>query len=349
MTETLLRTLREQVANDRVSEALETVDELQAAFAADRARTAADDTLATALRYRSDGDSPAAAAADAHHEAATELEQRRVELHEAIIGYVGGETPPTEVVGRIDATLGAHETLADEREALRDAAGGASIGTVLHLGPIEGFRVPKGDSVAVATELRNLGTDGTDSLKLTADADDTVSTELSPNSLAGLAAGEETAVGVDVGGLATGTARVRVTVEGQTVESTTFRVEVLDKTDYLSEALSIAEQLLADVDGRTGPGNGASFQGLRNRLDEIVRRLERIRDRIDSDGTKGKSRGKDKSVDNRIGAVSNRFESVANTVENREEVGLDARVVSEYVRRCRDAIDLLESAVAAEE
>lgn len=345
MTEALLRTLRTQVANDRVSEALETVDDLEAAFVSDRKRTEAIDTLAIAVRYRADVDSAAADAATKYLEAATDLEQRRVELNEAILGYIGEELPPKAVVGRIDATLDAYDTLAERRATLQDAAGGISVGVLLQLASIEGFRVPKGDSIAVATEVANLGSDETGSLEVTAESDDTVSIELSPTELEGLASDEEAIVGIDVGGVATGRTRVRISVEGAGTESTAFRVEVLDKADYVSETLSIAERLLTDVEGRMeGDGNDQSLQGLRNRFEEIVRRLEQILDHMEND-----DRGKGKSTDNRVNSVINRFESVVNTLENGDEPPLDARVRSEYVRSCRDSIDLLESAIAAAE
>lgn len=344
MTEELLRTFREQVADDRVAAALETVDDLEAAFAADRARTAANDVVATAVRYNTDGDS--AAAANDHLEAATELEQRRVELNEAILGYLTVETPPDVVVSRVDAALDAYRTLAAKREALLAVADGVRTGVLLHLAAVEGFRVPKGSSVAVTTELANLGSAGSGPLAVTASADDGVSTAVSPTSLDGLAAGEETAVGVEVGGESTGVARVRLVVEGEEAESTAFRVEVLDKADFLSEALANAERLLSDVEDRVEPGRaGGSLEGLRNRFEEIVRRLEQILDRV-GNGTPG---GRGDSVDHRIRSVTNRFDSVVNTLENGDETGPGPRVVSEYVRRCRDSVDLLESAIEAAE
>ncbi|MGZ0747515.1 hypothetical protein [Haloparvum sp. AD34] len=339
MTENLLKTFRGHVANDRVADALETVDDLHAAFTEDRARTAADDTLATAVHFRTPAETDADDAATEFMEAATDGEQRRVELNDAIAGYIAEETPPEEVVSRVDATLGAYDTLKSKRSALADAADGVSTGVVLHLGPIEGMRVPKGGSVAVATDLANVGNDDAGSLSLSASADDVVSVTLSPTSLDALGSGSETAAGVDVAGEATGTTRVRVTVEGGGGESTAFRAEVLDKADYVSEALSNAERLLSDVEDRMD-GKGGPLVGIRNQLEEMAKRLEQILDRIEN--------GKGKDVNNRIESVINRFEALVNTLENDEETGLKPRVRSEYLWRCRDSRDVLESAKTAE-
>lgn len=78
--------------------------------------------------------------------------------------------------------------------------------------------------------------------------------------------------------------------------------------------------------------------------EEIVRRLEQTLDRMGHD-----DKGNGKSIDNRVTSVINQFESVVNTLENGGEPPLDARVRSEYLRRCRDANDLLESAIVAAE
>lgn len=345
MTGELLRTLRSQVANDQVSEALETVDDLEDAFVSDRARVEADDTFATAVRYRSDPGSSAAAAADSYFQAANDLEQRRIELNEAILGYLREETQPKQVVSRIDATLGAYDTLETESAALRDAANGVSVGAILHLEPIDDLRVPKGNSVAIATVLANLGTAETGSLELSADTDNTVSVELSPTSLDGLAPGEETPVGASFTGESAGTTRIRVAVSGDDAESSLVGIVVLDKADYVTEVLSNAERLLTDVDGRKGDDDdNQSLEGLRNRFEEIVRRLEQILDYMENDG-----KGNGKGIDNRITSVINRFESVVNTLENGVESPLDARVRSEYLRHCRESIDLLGSAIVAAE
>lgn len=343
MTIDLLRTLREQVTEDRVSEALETVDDIEAAFSSDRATTGSFDTLATAVRYNTDGDSAPAAAANQHLVAATELEQRRLELNEAILGYLTDEMPPETLVDRIDATIDGYETLSSEREALLDEAGSVPVGVLLHLGPVDRQRVPLGGSVHASTTVANLGDEESGALTVTSRSDDLVSTGVSPASLDGLGSGDRTTVEVDVTGRTAGRGRVRVLVEGDDRASTGFGVEVLEKADYVSEALDLTDRLLSDVENRLEAGGAsAALRWLQRRLEEIRRRLAQILARLEDDRSKGQD------VDGRIESVIGRFEAVVETLGGGDATRLDDRVVSEYARRCRDAIDILNASLDAE-
>lgn len=342
-TTDVLRRLREELANDRIEAALQTVDDLEDSFATDRARTAATDTLATAVRFNSDTDSAAVTAANEHLEAATELEQRRIRLNEAILSLLVDETDPSTVVGRIDAALTGYDALASARQTLQEASDGVSVGALLHLGLLEDIRVPKGGSRTQSTELQNLGSAGTNGLTVSATDDNIVTVALSPTTIDELGAGRTEPIGVDVTGESTGSTRVRVTVEGGSTESTAFRVEVLDKADYISEALSIATSLREDVAARMASGSN-SLRGLHNKFSELVRRLEQILDRLES-GTNGK--GKRNDVDNRIESVRNRFAAIVHLLESDDTTDLDTVVRMEYSSRCRDSSELLETATVA--
>ena len=343
MTEALLRELKTQIEDGRDAAALDTIDELLDAFDSDRAETRRHDVVATAVRYNSASDSRAATAADEYVEVATELDQARTKLNEAIIGYLTQESSLETLVDPIDETLEAYDELEAKSETLLERTDDVPLGIILHLNDVDQVRVPKGSAVGVGTTLENLGSDAETDISVDATSDAQVSTSVSPEQIDSLAPDEEAAIGLSLEGDSTGDGRIRLTTEGATVrESIQFSVEVLDKVGYLKKARDIATILVEDLDEQEhGRGRGNSSNGLRNRLEEIHDRLGTIIERIDS------GRGNENEINNRIESVVNRFEAVKNTLTNGNDERLDEVVSAEYVARSEDAVDLLETSLDA--
>lgn len=339
MTVALLEELRTKAQQGQVESALETIDEVEAAFAEDRVRTERIDTLATAVRFGSDSESPAAEAADAHLERATELEQSRIELNEAILNYVTGGGSSETLVERIESTIDAYHALDTARSDLITEAETVDLGVLVHLAPIDDRQVPKGDTAAITTTIENLGDTETGSLSVRLDGNSVVSTTLSPTSVGELPADDDRPVDIGLTGEATGRTRLRLVVEGSRRDSVQFRVEVLDKAGFLSRALSIEERLLGDVRERED-----SLRGLESRLRTIKEQLERLIEDVDQTDTPGL--GQTNSIDNRIEAVIEKVESMIRTLETDKTI--DVRTRREYIELANQVIDRLGSAVDAE-
>ena len=343
MTESLLRELKEQVEEGQKAEAIKTIDELQEAFEADRAEMERHDLVATGLRYQSAGDSEPVTVADEFVQVATELDERRVKLNEAILGYLADEGDPKTLVTRIDETLEAYEKVASKREELHEHTDDVHLGVLLRVAEIDPIRVPKGAPVDIETTLENLGSDTETGITIETETEGQISVAVSPETIGSLSPDEQTTLTVTVDGDSTDSGRIRVSAEGDIArESTQFPVEVLDKAAYLTEARNITERLQADLaERKSTPGRGNSGQGLSNRLEEVYRRLNMIIERIES------GRGNETEINNRIESVVNRFESVDNMLTNGEADRFDEAVTAEYVALTEDAIDRLEASLEA--
>lgn len=337
MSESILRSFRKQVAAGRRDAAIETIEKLEESFESDRTITARDDVLATVVRYNSTSGSEPATVADRYVETATELEQARIELNEAILGYLAEETDSEILVGRIDETIAAYEAVRADRESLYERSEEVPLGVVFHLAESGEVRVPYGGSVGFGTTLANLGDSDAASIDVRLDDESIVSTTVSPNVVDRLDAGEEEAIGVSLEGKSTGRGQVRLTATGNdNRDSITVSVEVLDKVEYLSRVDSIAERITSDLDDRlTEKGVSKGRNGIQNRIKVIQKGLKQIIKRIESE------KGGKKSVNNRVDAVVNQFESVRNTLTRGSADRFDPAVRSEYLDLIQEAIDLL--------
>lgn len=338
MSESLLEALKEQAEAGRREEVLETFDRLESAFAEDRATTDREDVVATVVRYNSKQGSAATSAAQDFTTAATHLEQARIELYDAILGYLAEETTSGTLADRVDETLAAYEEYDEKRQSLQNQTDDVRVGVVLYLAEIDQVRVPKGRVVGAGTTLESVGDEAPTALDVTVTDAAAVTTAVSPEEVESLSPGEEVVIGVSIEGDSTGSGRVRLAVENDDVrESVGFRFEVLDKSDYLSEVLDITDRLLTDLKGREDErGKGNAGNGLENRLTEIRATLEDLLERLEAGNYKRTA------INNRIGSVANRFESIENSVERGNNDRFAPLVAREYVTLAENAIDLLE-------
>lgn len=95
-----------------------------------------------------------------------------------------------------------------------------------------------------------------------------MSAQVDPESIGTLTGDSEPTISLSITANATGRGRGRLAVDGQRRESVEFRIEVLDTADFLTQAVSITERLLNDVDDRTS-GRGDASSDIQNRLTEI--------------------------------------------------------------------------------
>lgn len=170
-----------------------------------------------------------------------------------------------------------------------------------------------------------------------------MSSQVDPESIANLSSNDETSISLTLTGKSANRGRGRLVVEGECLESVEFQIELIDKVGFLSEALSITERLLDDVENRSG-GRGGRSSDIPNRLSEIERRLSRIVDRVRQDNGKGNS----KSVDNKIESIINQFDALIQKLTKSNGTDLSERARAEYVQLCKDAVNSLEQAIKAE-
>lgn len=341
MTVALLQELRDHVDAGRRGEAIEMIDDVLESFEGDRATAGRDDVRATAVRYGSRTESDPATAADTYLQTATEVDQARIELTEALIGYLAEETGPKVVVQRIDAVLEAYDALDSDRAALAEHADDASLGVVLSLSEIDVPRVPYGGSIGVGTTLSNLG-DATESDVALATSDaEGLSASLSPAAIDVLGPDDEETVGVSLTGGSTGEGRLRITAEGEAggdaIEVTT---EVLDKMDYIRRVLEIAERLLSDAEKRLEDHEESDeFTGL---LQQGRTWFDRIDQRVES------GRLDEERLDRSIPGGIDWLERIRGNLQQHEIPDLDPAVKTEYLSLLEKAIELLEESRKAE-
>lgn len=344
MTESLLTDLRYHVADGNTEAAVVTADELLDAFDDDRTEARRNDIVATHVRYDVDEGSDAAVAADEYLKAATERDQARIQLADAVVGFLYRGEDSEVLIDRIDETLAAYEAVRPKRDALLEHAEETSMGVVLHLDEVERTRVPVGSSVGATTTLENLGDQSERNIEFEASGEAPVSLTFSPPAFDDFAPGEREFVGLGLEGESTGQGRIRVAVEGeQTRESVQFSVEVLDRAGYLREVVDLTTMMLNDLEDATGEqGGGNGSNGLQNRLEGIRDRLENLLAQIQSsDGQP--------NVERRIGPVRNQYEAVVRTLENAPDHRYDPVNRVAYTQRAKEAVELLEASLEAVE
>lgn len=338
----MLRELREQISAGRRDEALTTVDRLLTSFDSDRESTTRSDTLATTVRYNAEAGSEPETAADNYLEAATELEQTRIELHEALLGYLAEETASTTVVSKIDETISSYEGLQTERESLAEHADAVPLGPVLHMRGIKDTRVPYGGSTGIGTEVENIGDSSVTDMDLQTSGDQLVSTSVSPDTIETLAPNSKEAIGLSLTGEATGQGRLRLSADGaEAGESTEIAVEVLDKIDYLRRVDSIADRVLTDAERRIEERSPDRADEFKNRIETARRWLDRTIERAESGEID------EDQVDNRIETATYWLVALLKIASGREMEAISDATLAEYTELIKEALELLEESKEA--
>ncbi|WP_225335551.1 hypothetical protein [Halomicrobium urmianum] len=337
-----LQELKEQITAGQRAAALAAVDDLLASFDSDRRTAARDDALATVVRYNAAPESEPAAVADRYTETATELEQTRIELHEALLGYLGEETTASTVVDKIEETISSYETLQTEREALTEHADSVSLGPVLHMYGVEDARVPYGGSTGVGTELENVGDSSVTDVDLQTSGDQIVTTSVSPDTVETVAPESKEAIGLSLTGAATGQGRLRLSADGaEARESTEIGVEVLDKIDYLRRVDSIANRVLTDAEKRIEERSPDRADEFKNRIETARTWLDRTIERAEN-GEIGEAQ-----VDNRIETATYWLVALLKVASDREMDAISDAALAEYTALIKEALDLLEESKEA--
>lgn len=342
MSAEVLKDLKKRISAGQRTEALTTIDRLLESFDSERETTGSDDTLATVIQYNTASGSEPAKAADSYMEMATELEQRRIELHEVLLGYLAEETAPRAVISKIDETISSYETLQTEREALTEHTDAVPLGPVLHMYEIEDTRVPYGGSTGVGTEVENVGDSDVVAIDFRVSGSQVVSTSVSPETIETLNPDSTEAVGLSLTGEATGRGRIRLAAVGaEARESTEIPVEVLDKVDYLKRVDSIADRVLTDAERRIDERSPDRADEFKNRIETARTWLDRTIERAENGEID------EEQVDNRIETAIYWLAALLKIASNREIDEIDDAALVEYTALIKEALELLEESQKA--
>lgn len=352
-----LTTLSDALQADDPSQVESATESVLEEFDARRQREDALEDLLVAVDARTPDrtTTPEGTAAEDLQVAIVELEQARLDLDTAIVGYLSDETGADEALAAVDAVSDARTTVDSRTDDLTDAlaASERTLPPVLTLtGPSQRV-VPKGDSVELSYTLENLGGTATDSISVT--LDESVPLSVSQPDLEPLAPNTETTVVLagtpDSNGVSEGLLKAEGAGRSATAE---LRLVVAAKADYLTTARNDAEslattaaELQSDDESESGSnskngnnGGGASGGGLaavENKARTTVKRLERLIDRIESGRTNARQ------LDQKIAAVEELVETITVTL-NGEGTTLTATERAVFENTTSGILDSLEAA-----
>lgn len=374
MVQDLLESLRTAVRDDDRSRAVELTAELLDAFERNRATVRARANLARTARDRARGNSDVVEAATTVLELAPKTNEAKIEVDEALLGYVSG-TEPGDLPDALTAAIEVHDSFDERASQLTATIEGADVDLPVFVTVVapNQFVVPKGRPVDGRVSIRNDTTQPAADVAVSLDSDAELA--LSETAIDRIPPGEAATVRL-VGTPTDGEFRPQVTatVDDQS-DSASPHLLVQNKRTYLEQAVDELVKLYNDLavaaaraddsgagagggrGGGTG-GNGTAGgndslvpPGIDNTARTIARRTLQIIDQIEASGSSGNGRSDagpaPEAIDNQIGSVVNEVEAFANQITAKAGKELFADAEPQLQRDAGALIDVYEDAQTA--
>lgn len=326
--------------------AMAVADRLEVRFERDRARERADGALAVALLDRIPVDHPARREVRAFFEAVTAVEDARIALATASIGFVEAGADGAGLLERVEDLVGAEARLEEARAGLETAREHvrSPLPPIPVLDGLGDALVPYGTAATVDGRVTNVGDEPAEEVEVTATAP--VPVERRPATIGRLEAGERVEIGLEVGAAAVGPQPLSVAADAATAgDAVEVLVTVLAKREWVVRARRLVEAVEASV------GDGPGERGVAGQLRETVRRLERLeraiaRERRATEGIDGAIEG----TRQRLGATARLLEGDRGGARGRSSLATAGGSVAGSALRTshlEDARGLLARAVEA--
>lgn len=308
MTVSTLDALQRAIERGDSVEVFSLADDLDEAFERDRERESRYDALGIGIRYAASVRDDVIDTVDEYAEEVVTLEQRRIALEQALLGYLTNETPTKTVIEMIQDLSDGYQILEQRREELIDVKTSVSLPPILSLSQIPDTDVSVGESIALETTVSNLGNGA--AMALSVDIESEMDTTYSPATIEELPGDANQNVTIRFESDQAGSFPVEINVGNDRYsESIGFRITVLDRVGYLEQARAFAEAG-GNVVANSNDRSGRSLRGIGNQLSRIGDQLEKIISRIE------RGNRPDHAIINQLHAILNRLNAIENQLSS---------------------------------
>ncbi len=282
--------------------------------------------------------------------AVSEVRSVRTRLRLSVSLFVGGGIDMDDALSVVKSAIDAEERFLDASEDVLSDIENADFPAILSISGPETVEVIKGTKKTAVYTIENVGRRKTENLKIEIDSDIDISLSAGIGELERMSSAD---VEIGVGGNESTESEVTLSALSQEgFDRIRIRIQVKNKIDLLERATQQAETIRRltqrNVDdssrGRGSSGNGRGgrrSEGIRNKIDNILDRIEEIRD----DAKEGRN---ERSLNNRIDSIINSVEAFKNQVTSQREKKLDEVVATRVLLRSEKLIETLRKARDAE-
>lgn len=235
MTVSTLDALRRAIERGDSAEVFSLADDLDKAFERDRERESRYDALGIGIRYAASVGDDVIDTVDEYAEEVVTLEQRRIVLEQALLGYLTNETPTKAVIKIIQDLSDRYQMIEQHREELINVKNSARIPPILSLSQVPDTDVAVGESISLVTTISNLGNEAATDLSVGFETE--IDATYSPMTIDKLAGDASCKVTIQAKSDQAGSFPVEVSVGNDRYEeSIKFWVTVFDQVGYLERA-----------------------------------------------------------------------------------------------------------------
>jgi len=282
--------------------------------------------------------------------AASEVRQERSKLPQLISLFIKGQIDSTLALSVVESTIEAEESVTDASEALISDIEDTEIPAVLSIYGPDTIEAIKGQERVAAYTIENAGQRETRNLEIEIDSESSVSLSANMGALEERSSDE---VKVTLDGKESTESRVILSaLSDRSYDETIISIRVKNKLGLLERAVQqaksirgfIEESVNEDTDRLDNNGNGSGANGsggIRNKIDNIVDRIDKIK----NDLKEGRNQN---SINNRIDSVINSVGAFDNQINSQKGKKIDEGIAAQTLLSSDILTETLQKAKEAE-
>lgn len=339
MIEETLETVEESIEEEDKQAVAEYLDDLVDAFDQRRSEAEAVDAVANELRYHQNGDD-GMGAVEQYAETFSETSRNRMQVQQAVIGYLTGETTKEKVLDAIQNAREVEARFTDEMETVSEQADEIEIPPTLSISGPRQIEVPKGTDLSEQFQLNNYGGESDESVELSVETG--LEIEVVPEAIDTLDADDSVGLTIEGSPTEVGVHNTYLHAEGEEIRTTIeTAIAIGGRSEYIEKAreqittrLEFVRKLKPDA-----PGSGGGLNGVENKFETADKRLSKIKSDIGEDDPE--------EIADRLDAVGNLLETIPGHVRAIEDIHVPEGQGEILVQDTKAVIETIETAIDA--